>query len=140
MVDYIADYLENIRERRVFPDVKPGYLRELLPDAAPHEGEEFDKIFADIERVIMPGVTHWQSPHMHAYFPALNSYPSLLGDMLADGINCLGFTWVGNLLLMSQHIFDLPCYPGKFSCLYRAGVPSDGLAGPGYRSPSRVSS
>jgi len=39
-------------------------------------------------------VTHWQSPHMHAYFPALNSYPSLLGDMLADGINCLGFTWV----------------------------------------------
>ena len=97
MVDYIADYLENIRERRVFPDVKPGYLRELLPDAAPHEGEEFDKIFADIERVIMPGVTHWQSPHMHAYFPALNSYPSLLGDMLADGINCLGFTWVSLL-------------------------------------------
>ena len=38
------------------------------------------------------GVTHWQSLHMHAYFPALNSYPSLLGDMLADGINCLGFT------------------------------------------------
>jgi len=96
MVDYIADYLENIRERRVFPDVKPGYLRELLPDAAPHEGEEFDKIFADIERVIMPGVTHWQSPHMHAYFPALNSYPSLLGDMLADGINCLGFTWASS--------------------------------------------
>ena len=44
----------------------------------------------------MPGVTHWQSPYMHAYFPALNSYPSLLGDMLADGINCLGFTWVRN--------------------------------------------
>ena len=47
----------------------------------------------------MPGVTHWQSPYMHAYFPALNSYPSLLGDMLADGINCLGFTWVGPLSL-----------------------------------------
>ena len=44
----------------------------------------------------MPGVTHWQSPHMHAYFPALNSYPSLLGDMLADGINCLGFTWASS--------------------------------------------
>ena len=44
----------------------------------------------------MPGVTHWQSPYMHAYFPALNSYPSLLGDMLADGINCLGFTWVSS--------------------------------------------
>ena len=96
MVDYIADYLENIRERRVFPDVKPGYLREMLPDQAPHHGEDFDTIFSDIERCIMPGVTHWQSPYMHAYFPALNSYPSLLGDMLADGINCLGFTWASS--------------------------------------------
>ena len=43
-------------------------------------------------------VTHWQSPYMHAYFPALNSYPSLLGDMLANGINCLGFTWVSCFL------------------------------------------
>ena len=45
-------------------------------------------------RKISLKVTHWQSPYMHAYFPALNSYPSMLGDMLADGINCLGFTWV----------------------------------------------
>ena len=96
MVDYIADYLENIRERRVFPDVKPGYLWEMLPDQAPVQGEDFDTIFSDIERCIMPGVTHWQSPYMHAYFPALNSYPSLLGDMLADGINCLGFTWASS--------------------------------------------
>jgi histidine decarboxylase len=95
MVDYIADYLENIRERRVFPNVQPGYMRHLLPEAAPLEGEEWTTIFKDVERVIMPGITHWQSPHMHAYFPALNSFPSLLGDMLADAINCLGFTWVG---------------------------------------------
>ena len=74
--------------------MKPGYLRGLLPSRAPDQPEEFSDIFKDIERVIMPGVTHWQSPYMHAYFPALNSYPSLLGDMLADGINCLGFTWV----------------------------------------------
>lgn len=94
MVDYIADYLENIRDRRVFPNVQPGYMRNLLPESAPVEGEEWDKIFPDIERVIMPGITHWQSPHMHAYFPALNSGASLLGDMLADAINCLGFTWV----------------------------------------------
>ena len=68
----------------------------MLPDHAPHQGEDFDTIFRDIERCIMPGVTHWQSPYMHAYFPALNSYPSLLGDMLADGINCLGFTWASS--------------------------------------------
>ncbi|XP_053962537.1 histidine decarboxylase isoform X1 [Anastrepha ludens] len=96
MVDYIADYLENIRDRRVFPDVKPGYMRSLLPEFAPIEGENWDAIFADVERVIMPGITHWQSPHMHAYFPALNSFPSLLGDMLADAINCLGFTWASS--------------------------------------------
>lgn len=94
MVDYIADYLENIRDRRVFPNVKPGYMRNLLPESAPVDGEDWPSIFLDIERVIMPGITHWQSPHMHAYFPALNSGPSLLGDMLADAINCLGFTWV----------------------------------------------
>merc|ERR1711971_1134253 len=86
----------GIRDRRVFPEVKPGYLRELVPDKAPDMGEDWDSIFGDIERVIMPGVTHWQSPYMHAYFPALNSYPSLLGDMLADGINCLGFTWASS--------------------------------------------
>ncbi len=56
MVDYIADYLENIRERRVFPDVKPGYMRALVPEAAPEDGESWDAIFKDVETVIMPGV------------------------------------------------------------------------------------
>jgi histidine decarboxylase len=56
MVDYIADYLENIRTRRVFPDVSPGYMRPLLPDSAPMTGEEWEDIFKDVERVIMPGV------------------------------------------------------------------------------------
>lgn len=55
-VDYIADYLKNIRNRRVFPDVIPGYIRELLPDSAPEMGENWDDIFKDVERVIMPGV------------------------------------------------------------------------------------
>ncbi|XP_037791795.1 histidine decarboxylase-like [Penaeus monodon] len=96
MVDYIADYLDTIRDRRVFPDVKPGYMRELVPEHAPEDPEPWENIFNDIERVVMPGVTHWQSPYMHAYFPALNSYPSLLGDMLADAINCLGFTWASS--------------------------------------------
>uniref|UniRef100_A0A8C5WVE4 Histidine decarboxylase n=1 Tax=Laticauda laticaudata TaxID=8630 RepID=A0A8C5WVE4_LATLA len=93
MVDYICQYLTNIRERRVYPDVQPGYMRDQLPDGAPLEPESWDNIFRDIENIIMPGVVHWQSPQMHAYFPALTSWPSLLGDMLANAINCLGFTW-----------------------------------------------
>ena len=56
MVDFIAEYLKTIRTRRVFPDVSPGYMRTLVPEAAPQEGEKWDDIFRDIERVIMPGV------------------------------------------------------------------------------------
>ncbi|XP_057344780.1 histidine decarboxylase isoform X3 [Manis pentadactyla] len=96
MVDYIWQYLSTVRERRVTPDVRPGYLRAQLPEAAPEEPDSWDSIFGDIERIIMPGVVHWQSPHMHAYYPALTSWPSLLGDMLADAINCLGFTWASS--------------------------------------------
>ena len=57
MVDYIADYLENIRSRRVYPNVKPGYLHNLVPDSAPLEPESWDDIFQDVERVVMPGVS-----------------------------------------------------------------------------------
>uniref|UniRef100_A0A672GNR3 Histidine decarboxylase n=1 Tax=Salarias fasciatus TaxID=181472 RepID=A0A672GNR3_SALFA len=96
LVDYISKYLGSIRERRVIPDVKPGYMKELLPDSAPVEPEDWENIFNDIERVIMPGVVHWQSPHMHAYYPSLTSWPSMLGDMLADAINCVGFTWASS--------------------------------------------
>nr|XP_031361588.1 histidine decarboxylase [Lonchura striata domestica] len=96
MVDYICHYLSNVRERRVTPDVQPGYMRAQLPDSAPMDPDSWDNIFGDIEKIIMPGVVHWQSPHMHAYFPALTSWPSLLGDMLADAINCLGFTWASS--------------------------------------------
>ncbi|XP_072174382.1 aromatic-L-amino-acid decarboxylase-like [Diadema setosum] len=96
MVDYIADYLTTIRSRRTLPDVQPGYLRNLIPESAPIEGDRWSDIMSDIERVIMPGITHWQSPHMHAYFPALTSYPSMLGDMLADAIGNLGFTWASS--------------------------------------------
>uniref|UniRef100_A0A8C8B2F5 Histidine decarboxylase n=1 Tax=Otus sunia TaxID=257818 RepID=A0A8C8B2F5_9STRI len=96
MVDYICQYLSNVRERRVTPDVQPGYMRAHLPDSAPMDPDSWDNIFGDIEKIIMPGVVHWQSPHMHAYFPALTSWPSLLGDMLADAINCLGFTWASS--------------------------------------------
>uniref|UniRef100_A0A4P6D8R2 Histidine decarboxylase n=1 Tax=Rhodnius prolixus TaxID=13249 RepID=A0A4P6D8R2_RHOPR len=95
LIDYIADYLENIRERRVFPDVKPGFIRSMIPPHPPLEPESWNSIMDDIENVIMPGMTHWQSPHMHAY-SSINSYPSILGDMIADAINCIGFTWASS--------------------------------------------
>ncbi|XP_075988286.1 histidine decarboxylase isoform X2 [Anticarsia gemmatalis] len=96
MVDYIADYLENIRDRRVYPGVQPGYLHKLLPKEAPQQPEQWDNIFRDVDEHIMPGLVHWQSPHMHAYFPALTSYPSIMGDMLSSALNVLCFTWASS--------------------------------------------
>ncbi|NXC13185.1 DDC decarboxylase, partial [Corythaeola cristata] len=96
MVDYIADYLEKIDKRQVFPDVEPGYLRPLIPDCAPQDPESFEDVFKDIEKIIMPGVTHWHSPYFFAYFPAASSFPSLLADMLCGGIGCVGFSWASS--------------------------------------------
>lgn len=94
MVEYIAGYMETIQTRRVTPNVEPGYLRSYLPESAPLKAESWDSIMDDFENFIMPGVTHWQHPRFHAYFPAGNSYPSILADMLSDGIGCVGFSWV----------------------------------------------
>lgn len=96
MVDYIADYLENIREREVVHKVTPGYLKKRLPDEAPENPEDFEEVFKDIEKFIMPGVTHWHSPYFHGYFAAGNTYPSILGDMLSDAIGCIGFSWAAS--------------------------------------------
>ncbi|XP_009959293.1 PREDICTED: aromatic-L-amino-acid decarboxylase isoform X3 [Leptosomus discolor] len=96
MVDYIADYLEKIDRRQVFPDVEPGYLRPLIPDCAPQDPENFEDVFKDIEKIIMPGVTHWHSPYFFAYFPSASSFPALLADMLCGGIGCVGFSWAAS--------------------------------------------
>uniref|UniRef100_A0A8C6ZLI7 Aromatic-L-amino-acid decarboxylase n=1 Tax=Nothoprocta perdicaria TaxID=30464 RepID=A0A8C6ZLI7_NOTPE len=96
MVDYVADYLEKIDKRQVFPDVEPGYLRPLIPDCAPQDPESFEDVFKDIEKIIMPGVTHWHSPYFFAYFPAASSFPALLADILCGGIGCVGFSWAAS--------------------------------------------
>jgi len=93
MVDYISDYFENIEDRLPFPGVKPGYMKPLIPDKAPVEGEPWEVIQEDIERVVMPGVTHWHSPQFFAYYPMAFSFPSLMGDMMSGALGCLGFSW-----------------------------------------------
>ncbi|XP_046631351.1 tyrosine decarboxylase-like [Daphnia pulicaria] len=96
MVDYIVEYMETLGERRVTPSVEPGYLREIIPKNAPEEGEKWEEIMSDVESKIMPGVAHWQHPRFHAYFPSGNSFPSILGDMLSDGIGAIGFSWAAS--------------------------------------------
>uniref|UniRef100_A0A8C8RBD0 Aromatic-L-amino-acid decarboxylase n=1 Tax=Pelusios castaneus TaxID=367368 RepID=A0A8C8RBD0_9SAUR len=96
MVDYIADYYDQLDTRQVYPDVEPGYLRHLIPDSAPQEPESFEDVLKDVERIIMPGVTHWHSPYFFAYFPTASSFPALLADVLSGGIGCIGFSWAAS--------------------------------------------
>lgn len=70
-MDYITQYLSTIRERRVIPDVKPGYMKDLLPDTAPAEPEDWENIFNDIERIIMPGVSSYCDPSSYEQFQTL---------------------------------------------------------------------
>ncbi|XP_036086411.1 aromatic-L-amino-acid decarboxylase isoform X1 [Rousettus aegyptiacus] len=96
MVEYVAGYLEAIERRQVYPSVEPGYLRPLLPSCAPQEPDTFEEIMEDVEKIIMPGVTHWNSPYFFAYFPTGNSFPSILADMLCGAIGCIGFSWAAS--------------------------------------------
>ena len=94
MVDFVADYLDSIESRSVLPSIEPGYLKGMLPESAPNEPDKWEDLIKDIDKCIMPGITHWQSPHFHAYFPTANSYPSICADILSDAIACIGFSWV----------------------------------------------
>ncbi|TPP59324.1 Aromatic-L-amino-acid decarboxylase [Fasciola gigantica] len=96
MVDYICEYQCALPERRVIPAVQPGYLRPLLPEEAPEEGETWQQVFEDLEKYIVPGLTHWQHPSFYAYFPAANSVPSIMGDMLSAALGCVGFSWAAS--------------------------------------------
>ena len=91
LVDWMADYLETVESRPVRSGVAPGEIAERLPDAPPETGEPFERIFADFERDLLPGITHWQHPSFFAYFPANSSPPSVLAEMLtaALGVNCM---------------------------------------------------
>lgn len=93
MVDWIADYMENVGDYPVLSKAEPGDIRSLLPDSPPVKGCGFDEIFPDIEKIIMPGITHWQSPNFYAYFPANSSGPGIIGDLLASGLGVQGMLW-----------------------------------------------
>ncbi len=93
MVDWMADYLDQIEKYPVKSQVEPGEILGQLPESAPSEGEVFEKIFKDFEDIIMPGITHWQSPSFHAYFPGNSSFPSLLGEMLTSTLAAQCMIW-----------------------------------------------
>lgn len=92
-VDWIADYLETIRERPVLPAVAPGDLTRQLPARGPDDGEPMEAILADFRRLIVPATTHWNHPGFHAYFASSGSPPAILGEMLCAALNVNGMVW-----------------------------------------------
>ncbi|NHZ71257.1 MAG: aminotransferase class I/II-fold pyridoxal phosphate-dependent enzyme [Proteobacteria bacterium] len=93
VVDWIADYLEEVESYPVLSTVEPGEIAAMLPDHAPAGGEPFDALLSDLDRVVMPGITHWQSPGWFAYFPANSSPPSVLAEFVSAGLGVQGMLW-----------------------------------------------
>ena len=93
VADWIADYLENPERFPVLSRVRPGDIRRGLPASAPERGETFDEIFADFERVIVPGLTHWNHPGFFAYFAITASAPGVLAEFLSAALNQQAMLW-----------------------------------------------
>ncbi len=92
-VDWMADYLGSVEEYPVKAKVKPGEIYNRLPENPPEQGEDMDAIFKDFQDIIMPGITHWQSPNFFAYFPANSSFPSVLAEMLTATLGTQCMIW-----------------------------------------------
>lgn len=78
------------------PNTVPYSLVNALPKEMPEQAEHWKTVLHDLEHLILPGLTHWQSPHFHAYFPSSSSFGSIIGEFLIAGIGVLGFNWVSN--------------------------------------------
>ena len=119
-IDWIADYYQRIESYPVRSQVQPGQVRASLPATPPAHGESFENILADVNRLIMPGVTHWQSPNFFAYFPTSASAPSILGELLSAGMGIQGMLWATSPACtelethMLDWLVDMLGLPAKF--------------------------
>jgi len=120
VIDWIADYYSRIESFPVLSRVQPGQVRASLPPNAPSRGEEFDAILRDVQELIVPGITHWQSPNFYAYFPCNASGPAILGDLLSSGLGVQGMLWATSPActeletLVLDWLVPMLGLPGKF--------------------------
>ena len=108
VVDWLAAYQQRVETLPVLSTAQPGELRRKLPPHPPQEGEPFSAMLADVERLILPGLTHWQSPNFFGFFPANTSAPSILGEMLAAGLGVQGMLWATSPACteLETHVLD----------------------------------
>jgi len=108
VIDWIADYYERVDSLPVLAQVAPGDVRAALPPHPPEHGEPFEAVLADLDRVILPGLTHWQHPNFFAYFPTNSSGPGILGDLLSSGLAVQGMLWATSPACteLETHVLD----------------------------------
>jgi len=93
LADWVADFRENIESLRVAPGEKPGAIRARLPAQGPEEGESFEKILGDVDRLIVPGMVHWSHPMFLGYFGWTATAPGILGEIISVPLNVNAMTW-----------------------------------------------
>jgi aromatic-L-amino-acid decarboxylase len=93
LIDFLADYHAGIAERPVMSSVRPGDIKALLPAAPPEHGESMDAVLADLDSVVLPGLSHWQHPRFFGYFPANALQAGILGDLVSTGLGVIGLSW-----------------------------------------------
>src|SRR5947208_1983191 len=93
LADWIADYREKIGERPISRNLQPGEILSQLDRDAPGTGTSFEKIFADIDRVIVPGVVHWDHPQFMSYFGCTTTNPGILAEVITGALNVNTMTW-----------------------------------------------
>src|SRR5262245_9320488 len=93
LIDWIADYRAGVAEHPVMSPVEPGQIKAKLPSTPPQQAEPFEAVLRDVERILLPGLSHWQSPRFFGYFPANSELSSVLGDYLSTGLGQLGLSW-----------------------------------------------
>jgi aromatic-L-amino-acid decarboxylase len=108
VIDWIADYYERVETLPVLSQVQPGEIRASLPAEPPLQGEAFDDILRDVERLILPGITHWQSPNFYAFFPGNTSGPAILGELMSAGLGVQGMLWATSPACteLETHVLD----------------------------------
>ena len=92
-LEWAASYLERVRDLPVLSQVEPGAIRAALPERAPEGPEPFAAVLRDLDEVLMPGLTHWQSPRYFAYFATTASEPGILAELLVAALNQVGILW-----------------------------------------------
>jgi aromatic-L-amino-acid/L-tryptophan decarboxylase len=93
LIDWIADYRAKAATFPVMARTEPGEIKAKLPESPPEQAEGFDGVFRDLERILLPGLSHWQHPRFFGYFPSNASLGSVLGDYLSTGLGVLGLSW-----------------------------------------------